>query len=93
MKEPEIQLDSVVCILISIGIIIGCMTFMDSLPEMKTWWWLFFIVVNIIYIGTGITSGRIKGDPANALVITTGPIAFYFWTILGAWRKYNPWRK
>lgn len=57
--------------------------------DMTGWWWGFFIVCNIVYIGYGMKKGWAKGDPANGLVIATGPIAFYTWTIASAWRKYG----
>ena len=52
------------------------------------WWWFPFIIFNFIYIAKGIKEGWAKPDPANGLVIATGPIAFYAWTYAMVWRKY-----
>jgi len=57
------------------------------------YWWGFFMICNVVYIIHGMKEGFVKGDPANGLVVVTGPIAFYFWTIIGAWRKYKPTRR
>ena len=56
---------------------------------MMNYWWGFFIVCNVGYILHGMKKGWAEGDPANGLVVLTGPIAFYFWTILIAWRTYG----
>ena len=53
------------------------------------YWWGFFIICNICYIAHGLKKGFVKSDPVNALVIVAGPIPFYFWTMIGAWRKYG----
>ena len=52
------------------------------------WWWFPFIILNIAYIGYGIRKGWANGDPANGLVVASGPIAFYAWTYVMVWRKY-----
>lgn len=92
MKQTEMSLDTLVSFLIAIAITVWCMNLMDSVPNLGTWWWFAFVIINIVYMVTGMKSGRIKGDPANGIVVATGPVAFYFWTILGVWRKYSPWR-
>lgn len=56
--------------------------------NMMGWWWWFFVVCNVCYLGHGMKQGWAKGDPANGLVIMTGPIAFYFWTMALAWDTY-----
>jgi hypothetical protein len=47
------------------------------------------MICNLVYLVHGMKKGWAKADPANGLLIATGPIAFYSWTYLLAWRKYG----
>jgi hypothetical protein len=58
--------------------------------KIQGYFWGFFIFCNLCYILTGIKKGWAKPDIGNGLVIASGPIAFYSWTITNAWIKYSP---
>lgn len=82
--------EAVIAFTISAIITIFCMEQMKLYPAAKTYWWLSFMLVNIAYLVHGMNKGWAKGDPANGLVIASGPIAFYSWTVIAIWRKYGP---
>ena len=91
-REPEMTIDTMVSILLSIVLVAFLVKGLADVGLVE-YWWGFFIVANLAYIAHGMKNGSIKGDPANGMVIVVGPIAFYFWTIIGAWRKYKPTRR
>ena len=95
MGSPKdgITYTSIAAILLAALITAFCMKQMEPYPPLSTHWWLSFIVINIAYIAYGMRKGWVKFDPANGLVIATGPFAFYFWTIIAVWTKYGPKRK
>ena len=78
----------IIAFFLSLVIVLLCMTSMTDYPRLRTGWWLFFIVANIGYIVFGLKRGWVKPDPGNGLVIATGPVAFFGWTAILAWRKY-----
>ena len=90
-KQNDYPPDVMISILLSAGLVA---LLVKSLADagIMGYWWGFFMFANLIYIIHSMKKGTIKGDPANAMVIVAGPIAFYFWTTIGAWRKYKPRR-
>lgn len=93
-KSPnDIKISAIVAFALGMLITVLCMDQMGAISvgtySMGTYWWLSFIVINIVYVVRGMRKGFIKGDPAMGLVITTGPVAFYAWTIMGVWEKYG----
>jgi len=91
-NEIDFPLDVMVAVLLSLGLVALLAKGLADAGVMG-YWWGFFMVCNVVYIIHGMRKGFVKGDPANGLVITTGPIAFYFWTFIMAWRKYKPTRR
>ena len=90
--EPEMPIDVMVSVLLSLALVCFLVKGLADVGLIG-YWWGFFIVANLAYIIHGMKNGSIKGDPANGLVVAVGPISFYFWTIIGAWRKYKPTRR
>jgi len=84
--------ETTVCFLLS-AVLVAILSKPLAREGMMGWWWGFFIFCNVCYLAYGMKVGWAKGDPANGLVIATGPIAFYFWTLAGAWRTYYVYRK
>ena len=87
-KEHDMPIDGLICFLLS-AVTVAVVVKPLAAVGMSSWWWGFFIICNIAYIAYGMKKGWADGDPANGLVIATGPIAFYSWTYLLAWRKYG----
>jgi len=90
-QQNDYPLDVMISVLLSIGLVALLVNNLTA-ADIMGYWWGFFMFANLIYLIHGMEKGTIKGDPANAMVLVVGPIAFYFWTILGAWRKYKPRR-
>lgn len=87
-KKGEMTLGVLLAAFVSMGIIAVCLVQMEGYDDLKFVWFLFFIAANIIYIGVGMKRGYAKPDPTNALVIASGPLAFFFWAVVGTWNKY-----
>jgi len=87
-NELEVPIDSLVGFVLAI-IIVALLGGRLSDAGIFEYWFGFFILCNLGYIIYGMKKGWANGDPANGLVIASGPIAFYGWTIIGAWRKYG----
>jgi len=83
----DMKIDTVVCILLSIGTIL---LLSDNLVKsgIQAYWWGFFILCDIGYLIYGMKKGFVKGDLANGMVAASGPIAWYFWTYIMVWRTY-----
>ena len=77
---------------IAIGIIIFVSDGLNKTGLME-YWWGFFMLCNLGYIIHGVKEGFIKNVGYKAILIATGPLAFFTWTIVLAWRKYKPRRK
>jgi len=88
INRVEFEADELVCILLSVTLVAILVKPLADV-DMMGWWWSPFMLANLCYIIHGMREGWAKGDPANGLVICTGPIAFYFWTLLSVWRKYG----
>lgn len=96
-KEIDGLMLSVVGFIIAAGITIFAKTmFMGEQLSRDnagmTWpftcWWLFFAACNAAYLMRGMKKGWAKGDPANGLLIFTGPLVYYTWTFMLVWKKY-----
>ena len=85
-------LDTVVCMVLTMALVALMVKPLQAVNIMS-WWWGSFCIFNLVYLIYGMKKGFAKGDAANGLVVMTGPIAFYFWTMLGAWRKYVVYKK
>jgi uncharacterized membrane protein YhaH (DUF805 family) len=86
--QAEFKTDEIVCILLSVTLV-AILIKPLQVVDMMGWWWFSFIIFNLCYVVHGLKKGWIKGDPANAMVIVSGPIAFYFWTFVKVWRRYG----
>lgn len=86
--EPDIPIDALIGFTLAI-VIVALLGNRLADAGIFEYWFGFFILCNIGYIIYGMKKGFVKGDPANGLVIASGPIAFYGWTIISAWRKYG----
>jgi len=84
-------MDAMICLILSLGLVALLVKPLADC-EMLMWWWMPFCVINLIYILDGLKKGK-KGDPSNALLITMGPIPFYFWVMITVWRKYHVYKK
>ena len=84
----DIPIDGLICFMLGLITVILVVKPLADIG-FNEWWWGFFIVCNLAYVIYGIKTGQVKGDPANGLMIAMGPITFYSWTYLGAWRKYR----
>ena len=87
-KPGEMTLGLLSAVVVSLLIIAFCIIQMAGYEHLKLGWFLFFVATNIIYIDHGMKKGWIKGDSMNGMVIASGPLAFYFWTVVGVWNKY-----
>lgn len=85
-------IDAIVCLVLALGLIALVIKPLADCG-MNWWWWGAFCVVNTVYAIHGLKKGTWKPDPASGLIIMMGPIPFYFWTMIGAWRKYVVYRK
>jgi hypothetical protein len=89
MSNPnDTPIDGLICFLfgaVTVAVVIKPLAAIG----LSTWWWGFFMICNAAYLIYGMKKGWAKADPANGLIIATGPIAFYSWTYLNAWRKYG----
>lgn len=85
-------IDAIICLLLSLGIVALVIKPLVDV-EMNWYWWGFFCVCNFLYAIHGMNKGTWKSDPASGLLIMLGPITFYFFTMIGAWRKYVVYRK
>ena len=84
----DTPIDGLICFtlaLITVALVVKPLA--DS--GLSEWWWGFFIICNFVYIFHGMKKGWMKADPANGLLAAMGPITFYSWTYLGAWRRYR----
>jgi hypothetical protein len=86
--KAEFEMHEVVCMLLSAVLVAIAVKPLQAV-DMMGWWWLPFMLFNLCYIIHGMKGGWIKGDPANAMVVASGPLAFYFWTFVSVWRKYG----
>lgn len=84
--------DAIVCLLLALGLVALMIKPLVDVG-MNWYWWGAFCVVNFFYALYGLKKGTWKPDPASGLIIMFGPISFYFWTMIGAWRKYVVYRK
>lgn len=87
-KKDDIPIDGLICFLlgaITVALVIKPLADVG----MSEWWWGFFIICNIGYLFAGFKKGWAKPDIGNGLVVAMGPISFYSWTYLNAWRKYR----
>lgn len=87
-NEYDTPIDGLVCFLLG-TITVAIVTTPLSGTGLAMWWWGFFMLCNFVYLVYGMKKGWAKADPANGLMIAVGPIAFYSWTYLLAWRKYG----
>ena len=84
--------DAIICLLLSLGLV--CLLVKPLVEVGVNWhWWGFFCICNFWYAVYGLRKGTWKPDPASGLLIMMGPITFYFFTMIGAWRKYVVYRK
>jgi len=83
-KKGEMTLGILLAVIASMIIIAFCLIQMEGCGDVKFGWFLFFVTGNIVYMGWT----KVESDPMNVMVIASGPLAFFFWTIVGAWNKY-----
>lgn len=89
LPDATPPLSHIVAFLLSALITAFCMYQMKSYPSVSAYWWLAFMVITMIFVGEGLSKGRIKGDPIIGLIIAFGPFTFFFWTIVRTWNKYG----
>lgn len=87
-NENDIAIDGLICFLLG-AVTVAIVGKPLAGTGAALWWWGFFMLCNFAYLAYGIKKGWAKADPANGLLIATGPIAFYSWTYMLAWRKYG----
>lgn len=89
MSNPnDTPIDGLICFFLGI-LTVALVTKPLAGTGFAMWWWGFFMLCNLCYLVHGMKKGWADGDPANGLLIAVGPIAFYSWTYLLAWRKYG----
>jgi len=87
-KKDDIPIDALICFMLGICTVALVVKPLANVG-MSEWWWGFFMLCNAGYILHGFKKGWAKADVANGLVIAMGPISFYSWTYLNAWREYR----
>ena len=91
-KPYPYPLDTLLCFLLAI-VLVAILAKPLADARIMEWWWGFFMVCNLGYILYGMKKGWAKGDPGAGLSIAMGPMSFYFWTFVGAWRTYHVYKK
>jgi uncharacterized membrane protein YhaH (DUF805 family) len=90
MRNPDdIPIDALICFLlatITVAVVIRPL----ANCGLSEWWWGFFMICNIGYLIVGYKKGWAKPDIGNGMIVAVGPITFYSWTYINAWRKYGP---
>ena len=90
-KNEQISPDVLIIFLISVLVLLIPLGELSKGPAwFRNAFWIFFMIASIAYV----FYTHKKPDAATlAVCILTGPVAFYFFTIYGAWCKYYKWPK
>lgn len=91
-KVPFLHEGGIKCFIatiLSVILVILMSSYAETVSSGSFWWvWTFFVFLDGLYIVYGYTRKRLELDACDVFLVMAGPLTFYFWVFLGAWKKY-----
>lgn len=83
-EYPEGAMGSL-CVALLITLFLGLPAKASNLYQ---YFWIGYCIANLIYVIYNVKRGTMNLDISLPAIIMFGPIAFFFWTVYGAYSKY-----